>query len=251
MSKAWFEESFGERYLRLYAHRDRNEAQQALDTLFPQHTLAGRTALDLACGAGRYLRLLHERGARAVGLDLSAILLAEARRQFEMQGTRAPLVRADMRRLPFASGTFDVTLSMFTSFGYFESVAEHRALAAEIGRVTRAVIVLDLPDPVSLARDLVPDSERRLEERRVLEHREVFDRPWRVVKTISITGPGTDDVEERYQERVLLFEREQVEEMFDAAGFAVVDALGDYAGRDWVPGRSPRMLLRLQRRTRP
>ena len=55
----WFEESFGERYLRLYAHRDSLEASTAVETLFPGHALAGRTALDLACGAGRYLRLLH------------------------------------------------------------------------------------------------------------------------------------------------------------------------------------------------
>lgn len=248
---AWFEESFGERYLRLYAHRDRGEAVAALDTLFPGHALAGRSALDLACGAGRYLRVLHERGARAVGVDLSAVLLAEARRQFATVSERAPLVRADMRRLPFRSKCFDVTLSMFTSFGYFESVDEHRALAAEMARVTGAVIVLDLPDHRWLARELVPRSERRLEDRRVLERRELLEAPRRVVKSIEITGPGTDRVEERYEERVLLFDREEVEEMFSGAGFAVVDALGDYDGRDWQPGRTPRMLLRLQRRKHP
>lgn len=248
MKRDWFEESFGERYLRLYAHRDRQEAERALDTLFPAHTLAGRTALDLACGAGRYLRLLHERGAHATGVDLSAVLLAEARAQFETQGVKAPLVRGDMRALPFRSGSFDVTLSMFTSFGYFESLEAHARLAGEIARVTRAVIVLDLPDHRTLARELVARSERRLEDRRVIERREILDAPRRVVKSIEVCAPKSDVVEERYEERVMLFERAEIEEMFEAVGFSVVDCLGDYSGADWEPGTSPRMLLRLQRR---
>ena len=248
MSRAWFEESFGERYLRLYAHRDRTEAATAMATLFPEHSLAGRSALDLACGPGRYLRVLHERGAHAVGLDLSAVLLREAREQFATQGVAAPLVRGDMRHLPFGDGTFDVTLCMFTSFGYFETVSAHRDLAREIGRGTRALIVLDLPDHRSLARSLVPESERRLEDRRVLEYREVLEDPRRVVKKIEISVPGGDEIEERYEERVLLFDRDEIGEMFADAGFSVVDALGNYDGSTWVEGRSPRMLLRLQRR---
>jgi SAM-dependent methyltransferase len=251
LSGEWYEESFGERYLRLYAHRDRSEAATALDTLFPGHALAGRTALDLACGAGRYLRLMHERGAHAVGVDLSAVLLAEARTQFRSHGASAPLVRADMRSLPFIRGAFDVTISMFTSFGYFDSVEAHGLLALEIARVTRAVIVLDLPDHRTLSRELIPESERRLEDRRVFERRRLEESPRRVVKTIEISAPGNDRIEERYQERVLLFELDEIEEMFAPAGFVVVHAMGDYDGRDWVAGRTPRMILRLQRRRHP
>jgi SAM-dependent methyltransferase len=248
LSPAWFEESFGERYLRLYAHRDRTEAATALATLFPEHSLAGRRALDLACGPGRYLRVLHERGAYAVGLDLSGVLLREAREQFATQGVAAPLVRGDMRTLPFVDGSFDVTLCMFTSFGYFETVAAHQALAREIGRVTRAVIILDLPDHRSLARSLVPESERRLEDRRVFEHRQVLANPRRVVKQIEVSVPGGDQIQEHYEERVLLFDHDEIGKMFADAGFSIVDALGDYDGSNWVEGRSPRMLLRLQRR---
>jgi SAM-dependent methyltransferase len=247
LNREWFEESFGERYLRLYAHRDSLEASTAVETLFPGHALAGRTALDLACGAGRYLRLLHERGADAVGLDLSPVLLREAL----AQGTEAPLVRGDMRELPFGAERFDVTLCMFTSFGYFGSVAAHECLAREIARVTRSVIVLDLPDRESLEATLVGRSERRLDDRQVTETRRIVPGPRRVEKIVEISEAGGGGVAERYEERVLLFERDEIEAMFDAAGFALVDAMGDYAGRPWVGGKSPRMLLRLQRRRRP
>lgn len=247
MNREWFEESFGERYLRLYAHRDQVEAVEAVDTLFPGHSLAGRTVLDLACGAGRYLKVLHERGAHVLGVDLSPVLLREARET----GITAPLVRADMRRLPFRAGQFDLTMSMFTSFGYFESVGAHAALAAEIARVTRALIVLDLPDRESLRENLVAESERRLEDRRVVERRQVLDDPCRVVKSIEISEPGQAAVAERYEERVHLFDRGEIGAFFEPTGFEVVDVLGDYRGAAWEPGRSPRMLVRLQRRRRP
>lgn len=247
MTGEWFQESFGERYLRLYAHRDQLEAATALETLFPAHSLAGRTVLDLACGAGRYLKVLHERGAHVVGLDLSAVLLAEARRV----GVAAPMVRGDMRFLPFRRGQFDLTLSMFTSFGYFDSLEAHAALAREIARVTRAIIVLDLPDREALRASLVPRSERRLEDRTVVERREILESPMRVRKTIEITLPDSDAVAERYEERVHLFSREDIAELFEPAGFAIVDVMGDYDGRAWEAGRSKRMLVRMQRRSHP
>ncbi len=58
--------------------------------------------LDLGCGPGRDLLLLRERGYRVVGLDLSAGMLAEARRR-----AGGPLLRADMRRLPLGNASFD------------------------------------------------------------------------------------------------------------------------------------------------
>ncbi|HEY8877910.1 MAG TPA: class I SAM-dependent methyltransferase [Roseateles sp.] len=76
--------------------------QAALLGLMPD--VAGRRALDLACGSGRYGLLLQERGAHiVVGCDLSASMLA-----------RAPLayrVRADMARLPFEAASFDLVVS--------------------------------------------------------------------------------------------------------------------------------------------
>jgi SAM-dependent methyltransferase len=67
-----------------------------VDNLGP---LAGRRVLDLGCGKGRFSRTLTEFGARVIGLDLSAAMLAEA--------TDLDRVRASARRLPFGPATFD------------------------------------------------------------------------------------------------------------------------------------------------
>jgi ubiquinone/menaquinone biosynthesis C-methylase UbiE len=58
--------------------------------------------LDLGCGAGRDLAWLVMRGARAVGVDLSAGMLAQARTT-----APGPLAQMDMRGLAFPAGCFD------------------------------------------------------------------------------------------------------------------------------------------------
>jgi len=104
-------------------HNPLMRAEQAtLLALLPD--VAGRRALDLACGSGRYSLLLQQRGARlVVGSDLSAGMLA-----------RAPLahrVRADMASLPFAAASFDLVVSGL-AVGHAPSLD---AWMAEVARV--------------------------------------------------------------------------------------------------------------------
>jgi demethylmenaquinone methyltransferase/2-methoxy-6-polyprenyl-1,4-benzoquinol methylase len=60
----------------------------------------GSLVLDLACGTGDLCRELARAGHRPVGFDFSSAMLARAR-------TRAPVVRADVLRLPVGIGTAD------------------------------------------------------------------------------------------------------------------------------------------------
>src|SRR3954469_10245429 len=151
----WFEEWFGEDYLRLYPHRDDADAERAVSLI--RRTLPfqpGWRVLDVACGAGRHARAFTSAGARCFGLDLSATLLRLAR-----QITDAPLVRADMRYLPIRPGSVDLTVNLFTSFGYFERDAEHAAALGEMISTVRpgGWFVIDFLNPASFRRGLVPE----------------------------------------------------------------------------------------------
>jgi malonyl-CoA O-methyltransferase len=87
----------------------------------------GRTALDAGCGSGRYLRELDLRGAHAIGMDLSADMLARAR-------TLTPKVaRADLRALPFDAMSIDIVVCAL-ALGDF---ADIELALAEIARVLR------------------------------------------------------------------------------------------------------------------
>jgi 2-polyprenyl-6-hydroxyphenyl methylase/3-demethylubiquinone-9 3-methyltransferase len=72
-----------------------------VDALSP---VAGKLILDLGCGKGRFAQALQALGARVVGLDLSAAMMAEA--------AGLPRVRGTARRLPFGSQTFDAIIAI-------------------------------------------------------------------------------------------------------------------------------------------
>ncbi|MGE5927364.1 MAG: class I SAM-dependent methyltransferase, partial [Gemmatimonadota bacterium] len=115
----WFEEWFHDEYLALYPHRDEADAAQLVELLRRQvGWQQGWRVLDVACGPGRHARAIEAAGARCIGLDLSMTLLRRARAV-----TDAPLIRADMRRIPVRPRSMDLTLNLFTSFGYFEDDA--------------------------------------------------------------------------------------------------------------------------------
>lgn len=63
----------------------------------------GSLVLDLACGAGASLGLLRERGCRALGLDISPLLLTEA----SGNSGGAPCLLADMAALPLRDACLD------------------------------------------------------------------------------------------------------------------------------------------------
>jgi SAM-dependent methyltransferase len=70
---------------------------------FASRVTGKRRVLDLGCGPGRDVDFLTQLACQAVGLDLSAGMLAQARRRLPA----AHLVRADLRHIPFAPRTFD------------------------------------------------------------------------------------------------------------------------------------------------
>ncbi len=72
---------------------------------FQERMAPDSPVLDAGCGAGRDCNFLANDGFAAVGLDHSAGLLSQARKL-----TRAPLVRGDIRSLPFADSFFDGVL---------------------------------------------------------------------------------------------------------------------------------------------
>jgi len=67
---------------------------------------AGERVLDAACGPGIVTGALAASGMRAVGVDLTAEMIAEARASQD-----GSFVRGDGLRLPFGDRTFDVVVS--------------------------------------------------------------------------------------------------------------------------------------------
>jgi SAM-dependent methyltransferase len=103
----------------------------------------GARWLDLGCGPGSNFALAPMlRTKVAVGLDLSPIALAEARRK----DPSAQLVQADLNQtLAFGDGTFDV-VTVFNVL-YHDWIASEAAVVGEIARVLRPGGVALITEP--------------------------------------------------------------------------------------------------------
>lgn len=236
----WYRAWFGEPYLDVYPHRNQEEADQGvalLRSLIPEASLRGRPALDLACGAGRHLRALRSAGIPALGLDLSRALLQEGCRQ----DLGPYLVQGDMLKLPFASGSFGLVTSFFTSFGYFEEEDQDLQVLSGVRRCLQdgGWLLLDFLHAERVRASLIPYSERPLENGRVMESRRLIEEGRRVEKEIRIER---DAEVMHFVERVRLYEPAELVTLLGRAGFQVEHHVGDYGGGPPGP-QAPRTLL--------
>lgn len=120
----------------------------------------GASVIDVGCGTGddaRELRRLVGPGGRAVGVDASETMIAEARRRAQGSGLQVEFEVADAQHLPFPDDTFDACRTE----RMLAHVPDPRAVLAEMARVTRPggrVCALDIDldstgmdDPVARA----------------------------------------------------------------------------------------------------
>ena len=234
---AWWESWFGEEYLELYPHRDLDSARREVSFALARLGSEPMPLLDLACGLGLHALRFAEKGVPPVGLDYSAPLLELAR----ARNDSLPLVRGDMRSLPFRDGSFSSVVNFFTSFGYFLRETDNVAVVAEIERVLapRGRFLCDTFGRDYVIARLIP------EESRASAGREYRIRRWwnpetlRVEKEIEVRRGGST---ETFRESVRAYTAEELAEMLREAGLTVEATWGDFDGSAWT-AQSPRLIL--------
>ncbi len=99
-----------------YAHNAFMRAEErALLELLPE--ARGKIALDLACGSGRYARILHERGAAKIfALELSAEMLAHSK------NIHALFLQGTLEKLPMPANFFDLIVCGL-AIGHIENLS--------------------------------------------------------------------------------------------------------------------------------
>ena len=107
------------------------------------------SVLEVGCGTGHFTRWLREQGLAAMGLDLSAEMLAEAQ---ILDGLI--LVRGEAHRLPFADGTFDL-VAFITTLEFLDQPQEAVAEALRVARRGLLLGVLNRWSLLNLQRQMV------------------------------------------------------------------------------------------------
>jgi SAM-dependent methyltransferase len=237
----WYRRSFGRDYLLIYQARSAQQARREVAWLREVLPLRlDHLILDMCCGGGRHALALAAEGFNVVGMDLSPELLREAHRDSQEQGLRLPLVRADMRALPFRAH-FDVVLNLFTSFGYFPTDQQHeevvRGVAASL--VPGGRFLLDLPNRRHVIEHLVPCTEERRGGLSILSRRRISRDGTRVKKDIVL-----DDGRHRrsYHESVRLFTLEELSSLARPSGLVLQERWGNLDGSSYDEAASPRLI---------
>jgi len=87
--------------------------------------------LDAGCGPGRIAVELAARGARVTGVDLIRPFLNAALESAQNEGVEIDLVQADLRSF-VRPEAFDAAVSLYTSFGYCETIEEDMQILKNI-----------------------------------------------------------------------------------------------------------------------
>jgi SAM-dependent methyltransferase len=185
----------------------------------------GAAVLDLGCGPGRHAMAFTRRGYRVTGVDRTAQYIEEAGQEASRQGLEIEWVCADMREFR-RPDSFDLAMSMLTTFGYFDDPAEDRQVAEHVLTSLKpgGFLVIELMGKEVLARIFtqrdwqeLPDGVILLEERELAEDWTRLALRWIVVR-------GERRKEHRFMLR--LYSAAELKNLLTSTGFAQVEAYG-------------------------
>ncbi len=237
----WYEKSFGEEYLKLYAHRTSSEAAKEVNALLCKLGLSPKTkCLDICCGTGRHLKAMLRAGLDAWGFDLSETLLSQAKQDALLKDR---VFQGDIRNIPFDS-QFALGLNLFTSFGYFDDDKENETAMNEMFRVLtpKGQLIIDHIYAPHLRDTIIAEDEQTLGETHIHQQRRIVKN--RVQKTITITPRNENSY--TLTEDVRLYDIDEFTALIENAGGRVLSVHSDYALSEEV-GKSGRMIWRVEK----
>ncbi len=101
------------------------------------------TILEMGCGTGHFTRWFQKQGLWSVGVDISGLMLREAKGRDEVAG----LVQADVTSLPFPSGSFDLA-ALITSLEFVEDRLSTLAEAMRVARMGVLIGIINRSSPM-------------------------------------------------------------------------------------------------------
>jgi SAM-dependent methyltransferase len=204
-----------------------HEAEQILTLVHPP---PGAAVLDLCCGPGRHSLEFARRGFQVTGVDRTARYLATARAAATREGLTVEFVQEDMRHF-HRSEAFDLALNLFSSFGYFETMADDLRVLQHLHASLKpgGQVLLEMAGKETLAHTFQPRiwhrhterDEYLLEERIVQEGWSWIENHW-----IWIRGPE----HKVFTWCIRLYSGAELIRILTAAGFAAVQLYGSWAG---------------------
>ncbi|PHR37169.1 MAG: SAM-dependent methyltransferase [Fluviicola sp.] len=236
--KEWFADWFDTSYYHiLYKNRDISEAEQFIRRLIHQLPIKeGAPVLDLACGKGRHAVTLSECGFDVLGVDLSPNSINEAKK-FENDSLKFAV--HDMREV-IPNKQFDGVFNLFTSFGYFDSIADNQRMVDSIAQMLRpnGLLVIDFMNAHRVVSNLV-ETESKTVDGITFDIQRRFDGT-HIFKDINFDADGRNH---SYTERVQGLKKNDFVSLLSNANFKILHSFGNFNLDEFNENSSDRLII--------
>ena len=195
---------------------------------------AGNVALDLCCGPGRCSIALAQAGFRVTGVDRTKFLLDKARAKVRAGKTKIEWIRMDMRDF-LRPDAFDLVLSMFTSFGYFDDKNEDLQVLHNILTSLKpdGICVIEVMGKELLAKILQPTTSDLLPDgTKLVQRHEIFDDWTRIRNEWILIRKGKA---KSFSFHHTIYSGQELKDRMFQVGFADVKLYGNLDGDDYGP----------------
>ena len=243
----WFEDEslWVETYPYMFSPTRFAAAEEEVDPLLRLIGIRPQTILDLCCGPGRFAVPLARRGFCVTGVDRTTFFLDKAKERAAAEDVEVTWVQEDMRTYVQPSA-FDLAISMFTSFGYFDDKAEDLTVLRNIFDSLRpgGMLVMDVMGKERLAQIFQPTSSSKLPDGAVMiQRREIFDDWTRFRNEWTLIRGDTVRI---YTFHHTIYSGQELKDRLTAVGFGDIRLFGSIDGDPY--GREADRLIAVARK---
>jgi SAM-dependent methyltransferase len=236
----WWQKIFDERYLKIYSSwitEKRTDREIKFLVSFIKKEFKNRkiNILDLACGYGRHSLALAKNGFKVVGVDYSKYFLNLAKKEAKrLKIKNVKFLRKDIRKINFRK-EFDLVISMFTSFGYFDKNEDNIKVLKNVYESLKrgGSFILDLENPNFYWNFFLKNPKVNEKGFLYYEFKENIDINTRVIfdhlsRFVILQRRWEENGKENlYEGKFKLFYPEEVKTYLYLIGFKRVEILGD------------------------
>jgi SAM-dependent methyltransferase len=232
----WYKDEafWAETYSFMFPDSSYQSAIEQVGKLIELSGIEKGSLLDLGCGPGRYAVPFAKRGFAVTGVDITPFLIEKARTYAEREGVEIELVHEDMRHF-LRPDSFDLAISMLTSFGYFDEERENLAVLRNVfsSLKTGGVFVFDTYGKEIIARVFegtfsqeLPDGGLIVQRRQVVNDWSQMENEWLHIKGGEV---------QLFRLRHWIYSGREFKQLLTAAGFSDITFYGDLDGKPYGP----------------
>jgi len=234
----WFSEWFDSKYYHiLYKNRNKKEAEKFLKNLSKLEFFKKKSKIiDIACGKGRHSLFLSELGYDVTGVDLSKNSIKHAQ-QFEKENLKFDV--SDMRET-YKKNSFDISLNLFTSFGYFNNKEDDFSAIKAMSENLKndGILIIDFLNSKKVISNLIKKETKEIDGVQFNISREVKDNF--IIKNIEV---NYNEDKLSFQEKVKALTKENFSELLTFAGLQIIDTFGNYKLDEFNTQTSDRLII--------